>query len=392
MGSARLRAGQRPLAIGCEYMMVDSGEAHGYRPPMHVLMLGVDPTASVGGGISTVARTYMRAAALHGVRIPYHTTVAAEGSRAHKIRTMVEGQLGFARLLSADPPDLVHIHIADGPSFWRKAAYAREAQLAGVPVCLHGHFTTLIDLFRDSRQVRRRMIQRVFADADVCFALSTDMERQISEMSDGQAHIEILRNPCPPDGFDPSPRPATDHPTVLFMGRVGDRKGIFDLVAAWPEVCRAVPGARLTVGGDGDLERLRGDVANHGIGASVDILGWVSGDDRMKAWRTADVFCLPSYAEGLPMSVLEAMGSGLPVVSTAINGTPDAVTDGITGFLHEPGDRATLAAHLITLLASHDLRIQQGRAGYERVIAEFDPERQAARLHQVWSDVAKSSR
>jgi glycosyltransferase involved in cell wall biosynthesis len=334
----------------------------------------------------------MGATALHGVRIPYHTTVAAEGSRVHKVRTMVEGQLGFARLLSTDPPDLVHIHVADGPSFWRKAAYARAAQLAGIPVCLHGHFTTLIDVFRSSRQVRRRVIQRVFADADACFALSTDMHHQIREMSDGQAHIEILHNPCPPDGFDPSPRPDSARPTVLFMGRVGDRKGIFDLVAAWPEVCRAVPGARLVIGGDGELERLRSDVAQHDIVDSVQILGWISGDDRMQAWRDADVFCLPSYAEGLPMSVLEAMGSGLPVVSTAINGTPDAVTDGVTGFLHEPGDRGALAAHLITLLRSHALRITQGRAGYDRVTAEFDPERQAARLHRMWTDVVESYR
>jgi glycosyltransferase involved in cell wall biosynthesis len=92
------------------------------------------------------------------------------------------------------------------------------------------------------------------------------------------------------------------------------------------------------------------------------------------------------------MSVLEAMGSGLPVVSTAINGTPDAVTDGVTGFLHEPGDRGALAAHLITLLGSHALRITQGRAGYDRVTAEFDPERQATRLHRMWTDVVESYR
>ena len=130
--------------------MVDRVGAHGYRAHMHVLMLGGDLTASVGGGIGTVARTYMGAAALRGVRIQYHTTVAAEGTRAHKARTMVEGQVRFAHQLATDPPDLLHIHVADGPSFWRKATYARQARLAGIPVCLHGHFTSLIDLYRGS--------------------------------------------------------------------------------------------------------------------------------------------------------------------------------------------------------------------------------------------------
>lgn len=355
-------------------------------PPMHVLMLGGDLTASVGGGIGTVARTYMGASAMVGVRIQYHTTVAAEGSRAHKATTMVSGQLRFAQQLATDRPDLLHIHIADGPSFWRKSTYARQARLAGIPVCLHGHFTSLIDLYRSSR-LRARLIGRVFAGADRVFALSTDMRQQILEMSDGRAPVHILHNPCPPDGFDPSPRPATAHPNVLFMGRVGDRKGVFDLVAAWPEVCRAVPGARLTVAGDGDLDRLRAEVATHGVADCVSILGWVSGPTRLQAYREADVFCLPSYAEGLPMGVLEAMGAGLPVVSTAINGTPDAVVDGETGFLHAPGDRAALARHLVALLSDPELRTRQGQAGFARVTAEFDPERQAARLRTLWTDL-----
>lgn len=355
-------------------------------------MLGGDLTASVGGGIGTVARTYMGAEAMHGVHIQYHTTVAAEGSRSHKARTMVQGQVRFMRQLSSDPPDLLHIHIADGPSFWRKSTYAREARLAGIPVCLHGHFTTLIDLYRGSKQVRRRMIQRVFADADMVFALSTDMRSQIHEMSGGQANIRILHNPCPPDGFDPSPRPDSDRPNVLFMGRVGDRKGIFDLVAAWPQVLKAVPGAQLTIAGDGDLERLRADVARYGIADSVHILGWVSGEVRMQAYRDAHLFCLPSYAEGLPMGVLEAMGAGLPVVSTAINGTPDAVVDGTTGFLHTPGDRPALARHLVSLLSSPELRLEQGQAGYARVTAEFDPESQSARLRTMWTEVMDGHR
>jgi glycosyltransferase involved in cell wall biosynthesis len=354
---------------------------------MHVLMLGGDLTASVGGGIGTVARTYMGAKAMHGVRIDYHTTVAAEGSRVHKARTMAQGQLRFAKRLATDRPDLLHIHIADGPSFWRKSTYAQQARLAGIPVCLHGHFTSLLQVFQSSRRVRRRAIQAAFAHADVVFALSTDMKQQVEEMSAGRATIRILHNPCPPDGFDPSPRPHTEHPNVLFMGRVGDRKGVFDLIEAWPIVLKAMPGARLTIAGDGELDRLRSDVARLDIAASVNILGWVSGEVRMAAYRQADVFCLPSYAEGLPMGVLEAMGAGLPVVSTAINGTPDAVVDGTTGFLHEPGDRDTLARHLSSLLTSRALRLEQGQAGYERVTAEFDPERQSERLRQMWTDV-----
>ena len=356
---------------------------------MHVIMLGGDLTASVGGGIGTVARTIMGAEAMAGVDIRYHTTVAAEGSRAHKARTMVEGQLRFVQRLR-EKPDLVHIHIADGPSFWRKSTYAREARLAGIPVCLHGHFTSLIELYRSNR-LKARAIGRVFADAECVFALSSDMARQINEMSRGRARVKVLHNPCPPDGFDSSPRAVTDHPHVLFMGRVGDRKGIFDLISAWPQVLEAVPGARLIVAGDGELDRLRQQVSELKIADSIDILGWISGADRLDAYRRAHVFSLPSYAEGLPMGVLEAMGAGLPVVSTAINGTPDAVDDGTTGLLHAPGDKQALTAHLVRLLSDHELRVKMGQAGSARVTTEFDPEIQATRLREHWTEVVSAA-
>ena len=92
------------------------------------------------------------------------------------------------------------------------------------------------------------------------------------------------------------------------------------------------------------------------------------------------------------MGVLEAMGAGLPVVSTAINGTPDAVIDGTTGFLHAPGDKMALADHLCRLLADHDLRVKMGQAGSARVTSEFDPETQAARLRRHWEDVLAAAR
>lgn len=357
---------------------------------MKVLMLGGDLEASVGGGIGTVARTYMGARAMNGVTIRYHTTVAAEGSRRHKARTMLLGQLRFVRRV-VERPDLLHIHIADGPSFWRKATYAREARLAGIPVCLHGHFTSLIELYHKNK-VNARIISRVFADANIVFVLSTDMARQVREMSRGRARIEVLHNPCPPDGFDPSPRRDTTAPRVLFMGRVGDRKGIFDLLQAWPRVLAAAPSARLVVAGDGELDRLKTNIDRLGIRASVEVLGWIGGNDRMRAYRDAHVFCLPSYAEGLPMGVLEAMGAGLPVVSTAINGTPDAVVDGLTGILHTPGDIDALAEALVTLLTDPDLRNKMGAAGHHRVTHTFDPEQQAAHLRQCWERVVQEAR
>lgn len=348
-------------------------------------MLGGDIHGPVSGGIGTVVHTLLGARALRGVDLRYHTTVAADGSRGHKARSMAAGLLRFQARLAAGA-DLVHIHVADGPSVWRKAIYAAESHAVGLPVCLHGHFTGLVEAAA-AQPALAALCRRLFGGAARVFVLSADMQRQVATLSGGRARTEILHNPCPPDGFDPRPRPPEAPPTVLFMGRVGHRKGIFDLVAAWPQVRAAVPAARLLVAGDGELDRLRAAVAAAGVDDAVEILGWVRGEARLAAYRRATVFCLPSYAEGLPMGVLEAMGAGLPVVSTAINGTPDAVQHGETGLLHAPGDRAALAAHLRALLGDPRRAAQMGAAGYARVVTDFDPERQAARLRAVWEAV-----
>ncbi len=100
----------------------------------------------------------------------------------------------------------------------------------------------------------------------------------------------------------------------------------------------------------------------------------------------ADLFVLPSHAEGLPMTVLEAMGAGLPVVSTRVGGIPEAVVDGETGILLEPGDVVCLAAALRTLAEDPGLRARMGVAGRDRVREKFSTDRFFASFRAIWRD------
>ncbi len=187
------------------------------------------------------------------------------------------------------------------------------------------------------------------------------------------------------------PRAATDTPTVLFMGELGQRKGTWDLVQAIPHVLAAVPGARFRFGGNGDEARLRQEIAALGIEASVDVLGWVGMDKKKAAYDSADIYCLPSYQEGLPMSILEAMGSGLPCVSTPIAGIPEAVRDQETGLLVDPGDVPALTAALTRLCADPGLRRRMGTAGRRFAEERFDVDHVVLQLRDIWDDVLQSA-
>lgn len=158
---------------------------------------------------------------------------------------------------------------------------------------------------------------------------------------------------------------------LLFFGRLGKRKGVYDLLQAVEALVPRYPDMRVLLGGDGELETVRVQADALGIGRNVELLGWVRGDEKSRLLNVASIFVLPSYNEGLPMSVLEAMVHGLPVVSTSIGGIPEAVRDGEEGFLVCPGDVHALSDRLDRLLADSSLRRQMGQAARKRAVSHF---------------------
>lgn len=355
---------------------------------MRVAMIGPDLNAR--GGIASLARTFLGTRALQDLELRYFPSVG-NGRLPQRLGQMARGQAGWlGALLRGWRPDLVHIHVADGGSFWRKLLYLQEARALGVPVVLHNNYAHLERLYGQS-PAAAAAVRAAFTQAAAVACVSSDMAQQISAWTGGRARTTVLYNPVDLREFaDPGPRPPTRTPTVLFMGAVGARKGVFDLISAWPAVRCACPGARLRVGGDGELDRLRAELDRLGVAGSVEVLGWVRGDARLRLYQEADLYCLPSYAEGLPVSVLEAMASRLAVVSTPVNGTPDAVISGQTGLLVPPGDVPGLGAALGALLTDPARREAMGAAGRRRVEQVFDAEVLGGQLRALWEQVRAS--
>jgi glycosyltransferase involved in cell wall biosynthesis len=156
--------------------------------------------------------------------------------------------------------------------------------------------------------------------------------------------------------------------TVLSVGRLRAPKDFTTLVRA---VAACEPGSvRLQIAGDGpDRDRVAGEIARLGLGAAVELLG--ARDDVQDLLAAADIFVLSSRSEGMPMTVLEAMAAGLPVVASAVGGVPEAVGDGETGTLVPPGDPDALGRALAVLVADAELRDRLGAAGRRRAEREF---------------------
>lgn len=173
------------------------------------------------------------------------------------------------------------------------------------------------------------------------------------------------------------------------MGRLAPVKGLRVLLQALESLIVDYPDLHLTLIGDGpdraELERLASP-----LGKSVTFTGYMSQAEVAEAMRQCDIFVLPSFAEGVPVVLMEALASGRPVVATAVAGVSELVEEGRSGFIVPPGDPVALADGIRKLADDPALRDAMGQVGREKVLLDFDIAKEAARLALLFSGQAPS--
>jgi colanic acid/amylovoran biosynthesis glycosyltransferase len=184
----------------------------------------------------------------------------------------------------------------------------------------------------------------------------------------------VARLGVDPELFQPAAfRPAPDPFTILCVGRLITGKGQRDLVAAIHALrAKGLPVVLRLVGAGPDRAALEGLIARLNLGAAVTLEGGVN-QDRIRAYyESADLFALPSYAEGLPVVLMEAMAMGIACVSTRINGIPELIEDGVSGLLVAPSDVAALEAALDRLIGDTAMRQRLAVAGRAKVLRDYN--------------------
>jgi glycosyltransferase involved in cell wall biosynthesis len=251
---------------------------------------------------------------------------------------------------------IVHIHGSSEGSIYRKYILFWTAKyLFQRRVLFHLHSPSFLTYYERAPRFAQAWMRRMAEESDLFVCLSESWQRECARAFP-KARFVVLPNVVEPP-TNPVVRAAHEGPLrLLFLGLLGPRKGAFDLVRTLYHHQSAWAGrVELTIGGNGEVAELTELIEELNLGDQVRYAGWVTGEKKTALLRQADVFVLPSYAEGMPMSILEAMSYGLPILSTTVGGIPEVVADGDNGFLVEPGDEAALAARIDRWLADPTL-------------------------------------
>ena len=292
---------------------------------------------------------------------PEHTPISQRMEKAGVRIEYLDKKLGLdlsmipklCRIMKAEKPDVVHTHL----DVIKYAVAA--AKLAGIKKCVH----TLHTLAHKEAEGRIQKIVNGFyfrRGWSVPVALSPLVYQTIVDFygMDGD-RVPVIFN-----GVDltrcPVRKAYTDGDlTIVHVGRMNPEKNHDGLLRAFLMVLEAYPNCRLQLVGDGELrEEIENQVQELGMKNQVSFLGYQS--DVYPYLDEADIFVLPSSYEGMPMTIIEAMGSGLPVVASAVGGIPDMICDGESGLLISPEPESIRDA-LLTLIRDRSLREKLGR-------------------------------
>jgi glycosyltransferase involved in cell wall biosynthesis len=315
-----------------------------------------------------------------------------EGARAVGVETRIvpclRGRRGLARVpalvrqIRTDDPAVFHAHL---PWRFRCSRGLVAARLARVPAVVA---TQQLFAAPSSRGavLRHRLLSMA---VDRYIAVSNDMARALRPLCvRADRRLTVVHNAVRADVLDAAPDrrrvlpEAAGRPVVLTLARLDAQKGLEYLIGA----ADLLPDALFLIAGDGgERRRLEALTREKGLAGRVRFLGYR--DDASRLLAACDVFVLPSLFEGLPVSVLEAMAAGRPVVGTAIPGTDEAVLHGRTGLLVPPADSVALAGAIKAILSDPTLARRLGEAGRERVQQHFSATRMVERVVGVYEEL-----
>lgn len=311
------------------------------------------------GGIAQVMYNYDRYV------FPIFKTIENSGgnNKLYKFGKAIWSLLLMVMKLAVDKKiQIVHIHTASYNSFRRSVWHVKLAKLFKKKVIIHIHGGG----FKEYYETNPQWITSNLNCADALITLS-DMWKEYFEKVTCYPKIFVVENIVPEPVFKESLK-HDDKFHFLFLGLITEEKGIFDLIDVLHEYNDDFKGNLvLHIGGNGKIQKLIKLIDAYNLGDIVKYEGFVTGAEKESLLKNCDAFILPSYIEGLPVSILEAMSYGKPILTTPVGGIPEMVKNNDNGILFSPGDSENIRKAICELLFNRTRVEKMGRKSLQYI-------------------------
>lgn len=339
-----------------------------------VLMLG--PARSVNGGISAVVNNYYEAGLDKKVDLTYLGTME-DGSKFHKLWIALKAVMQF--LIIAPGYDIIHVNMASDVSLYRKMIFIQIAALYKKRIIIHQHGGNIREFFYEQCDDRKRaVIRSVLGKAERMLVVAPYLKDIFADIVEKDKIVVLPNSIQVPENVE------KDYQTkrLLFLGRLCREKGIDELLDAAVELKRKYPDLELYFGGvwvDEDLHQ-KADKC----GSWVHQLGWIGGNEKVELLKKCNIFVLPSYFEGLPVSLLEGMAYGCACIGTDVGGIPQTMEDQKQGILIPAKNTDELIDAVERYIKDVSLQERLGWAAHQRIADEFNIEKSIQFLEELY--------
>lgn len=276
---------------------------------------------------------------------------------------------------------IVHIHGAANASFYRCRMFIRLAKKYNKKIILHEHAADFINFYNASND--KTNIVNTINTCDCLIVLSKSWKDYFASIGVVENKIYVLNNiVSPPEAENESHDDSKLH--LMYMGEISNRKGAFDLLKAVSDNKEYFKDKLLLRMGGNEVDgNIKSYIKEHSLEDFVTYEGWISGQKKTDSLTWEDVYILPSYNEGLPIAILEAMSYSHPVISTPVGGIPEVVKNGENGILVQPGNIEEIANAIKRYIENPKIIKRQGNRAYIAA-KDFFPEKVFADLGKIY--------
>lgn len=350
---------------------------------MKILVVGPSPTRSKGG-MATVIEEIVKDKKLNE---QFDIDVCESYIDGNKLVRLLYSAYAFVKFcLTKRSYDIYHVHVASRGSTFRKGYYVDVIKKWNKKVILHIHGAQYLVFFDEIPEKKKKRVIEILKKSDMVIALSQDWKEKFDKRF-GLTNCGVLENGIDMERLAPAIQdPSIHQHAFVTLGRLGQRKGTYDLVEAVDIARKTVPDIKCYLAGDGDVEKVRELVKTRNLENNIEVVGWANFDKKLELLKSVSTVVLPSYNEGLPVSVLEGMACGKAIISTTVGAIPEVV--GVeNGILVEAGDVQALSEALVVCAQNLDRVKEMSKANMDKIQKQFSVRVMHDQIAQYYSSV-----